>query len=258
MNDETIHTVGNDSPARPRGIPLWLLIMAVLLIAGVGIAALATTFIKKTDAPARVAAVVARGSELLRDGGGATRNDPAFAAQQKTLLDSAAQATNAVVDALAMLHRVREDADALLTNDTGRLVARNEALVAQAQRLYLEELPKLTTFADLAAKLVDIRQMETVVTSATDNQDIDQAEFNSAVQNTTVLAGQSIQQTYPVRMLLASLIEEARFRPDTRTNPEPSLTLAATLGRRLQEQHISQKERAEFQSYMKAIERIPK
>ena len=78
------------------------------------------------------------------------------------------------------------------------------------------------------------------------------------MQNTTVLAGQSIQQSYPVRMLLASLIEEARFRPDTRTNPEPSLTLAATLGRRLQEQHISQKERAEFQSYMKAIERIPK
>lgn len=252
MNDETIHTVGNDSPARPRGIPLWLLIFGVLLFAGVGIAALATTFIKKTDAPAKVATAIARVTEPLYRDLGATQADPLFATRRNAMMDSAAHTTNAIVDALTALYRVRESAEALLTNDTGRLIAKNKELVDQAARLYAEELPKLASSAELVAKMGAVRQMEMLVTSASDENDVNQTEFNTAVQNATVFAEQSIQQSYPARMLLASLIEEAKYRPDNRTNTQQSLTLGATLGQRMEANRLKEIERAWFESYMRA------
>jgi hypothetical protein len=45
-NDQPNLPVHDELPTRPRGIPLWLLVFGMLLLAGVGIAALATTFIK--------------------------------------------------------------------------------------------------------------------------------------------------------------------------------------------------------------------
>jgi hypothetical protein len=225
----------------------------MLLLAGVGIAALATTFIKGKGETEKVSV-----SPTMKP---AARGffdsapvpvDPVFAARQSEMFGLAAHATNTVTEAVVILVRLRADAEALFTNDTGRLIARNHELVMQAARLYSEELPKIPTSAELLAKLGNLRRIELLAASASDTNDLHQLELNSAVEQATVFAEQSVQQAYPVRMLLASLIEEAKFRPDTRNNTQENLTLAAVLGRRMQAERISQIERERFEKYMKA------
>ena len=221
MNDDRTPTeVRGELPTRPRGIPLWVLVVGMLLLAGVGIAALATTLVRSNalhpsedETPSKSSAITFRQMEFL---------------------SLAAHATNAVTAALTTVARVRFEAEDLFTNDVGRRVARNYELVRQAQRLYVEEIPRLPGSAELAAKLEGIRRIERFVAASPGTNEAQLLEFNAAVQEAAVFAEQTTIRCYPVRMLLASLVEESKFRPDTRFDMNESLTLGAAIGRRMQ------------------------
>lgn len=232
-------------PTRPRGIPLWVLMIGVLLFTGVGIAAFATTVIRSNVVKETTAQVLAKAH---------WPTPGKLTPQQNEMITLAVHATNFVADSVSALTRLRAQADDLLTNDTGRLIACNNDLVIQAERLYSEELPKLPTSAELVAKLAAIPRIEPLADPAEDTNTFSQIDFAAALEKATVFAEQSAHQTYPVRILLASLIEESSTRPDTRTNKQQSLTLGATLGQRMQAARILQNQRTQFDRYMKAAE----
>ena len=219
-NDRTPTEVQGELSTRPRGMPLWVLVVGMLLLAGVGIAALATTLV--------------RSNALHSSEDEAQSKSSTITLRQMEVLSLAAHATNAVTAALTTVARVRFEAEELFTSDVGRRVARDYDLVRQAQRLYVEEIPRLPAAAELAAKLEGIRRIERFVAMSPGTNEAQLLEFNAAVQEAALFAEQTTIRCYPVRMLLASLVEESQFRSDTRINMNESLTLGAAIGRRME------------------------
>src|ERR1051325_2758174 len=150
----------------PRGIPLWiagilLLVLAILTAAGCAFmwysmrsdkAKLERQILALTNQQQRAELERQKGAEDAR---------LAFArTHQNDTLIKVRQATNALETLLHQVDSVRADAAVLKTNEAGRALALHPDLVAQPRRLFESELPQLASASDIIERLEGARRIE--------------------------------------------------------------------------------------------------
>lgn len=226
----------NPPPASPKskGLPLWTALIALLVLAVVGLVALgAFLYFARSDKARLQRQVAALETEQAR----AKLNEQKAAedakmalarSRQDELLAQARQATNTLEKLVQQLDRVVSEAATLKTSEPGRNVALHPDLVAQARRFYENTLPALSPRSEVITRLEGARRIEQQLLSAMGTTFQPQAEQAVTLQNSSVWAEQELRKVNDAQNLLSALLSESRVKVTSAklTQASPNLETA--------------------------------
>lgn len=226
------------SPApKPRGIPIGVALVALVLLVLLGGAVLAGIlyYTRNEERKAQVAQAALEARKKQADVAQETvaeeaRLTAAQNRQQESLRDTRA-ATNVLQRLLVAAEGVRSDAEALKGNDEGRRIALHPGLVRLARQLYEVNLPVLPPTADIVSRLEAVRRIEQQIANADGTTFVPGPELTSEVQQAAAWAGDQTRKADEIRTLLRTLSQESKVRVTTATLTGDSPTLDAAIQR---------------------------
>lgn len=226
------------SPApKPRGIPIGVALIALVLLVLLGGAVLAGIlyYTRNEERKAQVAQAALEARKKQADVAQETvaeeaRLTAAQNRQQESLRDTRA-ATNVLQRLLVAAEGVRSDAEALKGNDEGRRIALHPGLVRLARQLYEVNLPVLPPAADIVSRLEAVRRIEQQIANADGTTFVPGPELTSEVQQAAAWAGDQTRKADEIRTLLRTLSQESKVRVTTATLTADSPTLDAAIQR---------------------------
>ncbi|MBI3869985.1 MAG: hypothetical protein HY299_15790 [Verrucomicrobia bacterium] len=210
-------------PAAPelnksKGFPIWTALIALLVVALVGIASLVAILYYTRSDKARLERQMAEmqvKQEQAKINEKKAADDTKLALarnKQDEVIAQARSATNVLSQLLADVRALNSAAETLKSNDAGKLVAVYPDLVAQARRFYQTELPAVSADTDVVTKLESIRRIELQVAEAVGTTFEPGADLRVTAQNTALWAEPERQKVSQVRSILGSLIRESKVK----------------------------------------------
>ena len=219
---------------KPRGIPLWAALAALLGLAVVGGVVLVFLMRQATNDKAKLEAKMAawqleQGKTEIAKQKAEEQAKLAVARSRQT--DALAQvrlATNVVGQLLQGLQDLDRDATALRTSDTGKQAARFPDLIVLARRLYDVDLKAVASQATAISKLEGERRLENQIVTAAGTAFEPDATFATTAQSDSMWANQEIAKVQQIRSVLTTLATEAKVKipPSDSTG---SVTLEAAI-----------------------------
>ena len=216
---------------KAKGIPWWLAMLALLVLAMVIIGTLVFFSYRSTNEKARLE----RQAEAWKLEQAKVEIDRQKAQEQAKLAialtrqtDALSQirvATNACGQLLLNLTELEGEAATLRSSDAGRRVARFPDLVAMAKRFYEVDMRDLPAQSVVISKLEGERLLEHQLMAASGTTFEPDAAVTSAVQTDMRWINQESQKVQVARALVARLIEAAKFKVPPADSTVVSLTL---------------------------------
>lgn len=199
-------------------MPLWTALVTLLLLAAVGLAALGAVWYYTRSDKAKLerklqaletqqARAKLEETKAAEDAKGAVARN-----RQEEVLADARNATNALTRLLQDASRLATEADALKSNEAGRIVALHPDLVAQARRFYESELPGLPTTKEIISKLESARRTEQQLVSSLGTTYEPTADLSVSAQNAAMWAEQVSRPFSQAQALMTSLIRESQIK----------------------------------------------
>ncbi|MGE3312522.1 MAG: hypothetical protein AB7O66_21350 [Limisphaerales bacterium] len=226
------------SPApKPRGIPIGVALVALVLLVLLGGAVLAGIlyYTRNEERKAQVAKAALEAqkqqAEVARQKVAEESNLTAARNRQEESLRETRSATNVLQRLLVAAEGVRSDAEALKGNDEGRRIALHPGLVRLARQLYEVNLPVLPPTADIVSRLEAVRRIEQQIANADGTTFVPGPDLTSEVQQATAWAGDQTRKADEIRTLLRTLSQESKVRVTTATLTADSPTLDAAIQR---------------------------
>lgn len=226
------------SPApKPRGIPIWTALVALILLIVVagGVLAGILYYTRNDDRKAQVAkaALAAQKQQAAVAEEKVVEDAKVTAAKnrQEEALRDVRAATNALQRLMVAAESVRTDADALKASDEGRKVALHPSLVRLARQLYEVNLPVLPPAADIVSRLEAARRIEEQIAAAAGTTFVPGPELTGEAQQASAWAGDQTRKADEIRTLLRTLSQEAKVRVTTETLTASSPTLEVAIQR---------------------------
>ena len=218
-------------PKKSQGFPLWTALVALLVVALIGVASLVAILYYTRSDKARLERQVRdlevkQGQAKLDEKKAADEAKRALARNhQDELLAQARNATNLLFQLLADVRTLAAEADALKSNDSGRGIALYPDLVAQARRFYEHELPAVTPAGDVVAKLEGVRRIEAQVSESVGTTFEPGADLHVTAQNSALWAEPERQKVSLARSILGALVRESKIKVTGGTPTAGSPTL---------------------------------
>lgn len=207
-----------EAPPPAKGIPLGVFMVALFVVALIGVASLVAILYYTRSDKARlerqmVEMQVRQEQAKLNEKKAADDTKLALARnKQDEVIAQARGATNVLSQLLAEVRALNSAAEILKSSDAGRLVAVYPDLVAQARRFYQTELPAVAADADIVTKLESIRRIELQVAEAVGTTFEPGADLRVTAQNTALWAEPERQKVSQVRSILGSLVRESKVK----------------------------------------------
>ena len=203
---------------KPRGIPMWVALAALLGLAVVGGVVLVVIMRQATNDKAKLEAKTAawqleQGKVEIAKQKAEEQAKLAFARSRQT--DALAQvrlATNVCGQLLQGLQDLDRDVTALRTSDAGKQAARFPDLVVLARRLYDVDLKAVTPQAAAISKLEGERRLDNQLVTAAGTAFEPDATFGTTAQSDTLWASQEIAKVQQIRSVLTAIITDAKVK----------------------------------------------
>lgn len=222
---------------KSKGIPLWTALVALVLLALVGIAALGAVWYYTRSDKARLERKLkeleaqqtrAKIEEAKAD---ASAKSAVARNQQEQVLEQARKATNALTHLLQDANQLAADAESLKSNETGRAVALHPDLLAQARRFFETELPALPSSKDIISKLEGARRIELQLASSLGTTYEPTDAVAGEAHDGVMWAEQQSRAVDKCRALLSALVQESKVK----VAPTPLSVSSPTLGTAIQQ-----------------------
>ncbi len=216
--DEKKNPLSAPEPTKSKGFPIWTALVALLVVALVGIASLVAILYYTRSDKARLERQMAEmqvKQEQARIDETKAADDAKLALarnKQDEVIAQARSATNVLFQLLADVRILNSEAEALKSNDAGKLIALHPDLVAQARRFYQTEFPAVVASGDVVTKLESIRRIEVQVADAVGTTFEPGADLRVTAQNTALWAEPERQKVSQVRSILGSLVRESKVK----------------------------------------------
>ena len=219
---------------KPRGIPLWAALAALLGLAVVGGVVLVFLMRQATNDKAKLEAKMAawqleQGKVEIAKQKAEEQAKLAFARSRQTdVLAQVRLTTNVCGQLLQGLQDLDRDATALRTSDTGKQAARFPDLVVLARRLYDVDLKAVASQATAISKLEGERRLENQLVTAAGTTFEPDATFANTALADTIWANQELAKVQQIRSVLTTLTTDAKVKipPSDSTG---SITLEAAI-----------------------------
>jgi hypothetical protein len=232
-----------------KGIPLGVFMIILLVIAVVGVASLAGIFYytrsDKAKLERQLQAMEAQQAQAKVDEKKAAENAKLTLAKnrQDEVLAQVRNATNVLFQLLAETKSLASDAAALKSNDAGRQVALHPDLVAQARRLYENEIPQVVPVDEVVTRLEGVRRVEQQILGAAGTTFEPGADLLVTAQNGGLWAEPEKRKAAQARTLLAGLISESKVKVTGGALTPSSPTLEEAI-RRLNQSEVAARQEA--------------
>lgn len=161
---------------------------------------------------------------------------------QDEVLVLARNATNIVGRLLGDADRLAREATALKTSNSGRLVALDADLIAQARRLYEVQLSEVPTTQEITSKLESVRRIEQQVLKSLGTAYDPEIALKVTVQNTALWADQAASKVSQAQALLDALVRDGKVKNPAGTVPPGSPTLEAAIAK-LKQDELAQRQK---------------
>jgi hypothetical protein len=223
--------------SKSHGLPLWTVLVALLVLALVGVASLGAFLYLARNDNARIKRDLAAFAnkqaqdKLAQEKADANSRLAMARTRQEELLAQVRNATNLLERLLLDAKQIAADADALKSNEAGKKVAVHPDLVAQARRFYDRDLPSLPSTTDIIAELEGARRTEQQLLSALGTTFTPGADVVVAAQNAGFWGQQQLDEAARVKTVLASLIQEAAIKVSDKPVTATAPTLGVTMNR---------------------------
>lgn len=219
---------------KPSGLPIWTALIALLILALVGVGALVAIWHNARSDKAKLQRQIQalenqRARDKVEEGKATEQAKLAVArTRQEEVLAQARNATNVLTRLLKQANQVMSDAVALSTNEMGRSVALHPDLVTQARRLFEVNLPSLAPTSDVISRLEAARRIEQQLVDATGTTFEPTPDLMVTTQNSALWSEQELRKVAEAQTLLSGLIQESRIKvaPAPLTPNSPTLQSA--------------------------------
>ena len=201
-----------------RGIPLWVAVLALLVLAGFSIGVLGYFLRRANNDRARMERRLAsweqekQKAELDRQKAVEQVKAVVAGARQSDALALTRTAKDACEQLLINVRKLKQEALALRTSADGRLVAQYPDLVALARRLYDYNLKELARETAVISKLEGERRIEAQLINTAGTSFLPDSSLTGAVQADTLWLAREAGKVDRARALVASLIVESRIK----------------------------------------------
>lgn len=224
-------------PPKPRGLPLWSAIIALLVLALLGLASLgALLYFTRSDKAklerqlqaqeAKQAQTKLEEQKVAAD----TKLTLARTRQDEVLAQSR-NATNVLTRLLQANNDLIAQATALKGNEAGRNVALHPELVAQARRIYESDLAGLISTDEIVAKLESVRRIEQQIVTSQGTSYEPAANLSVNVQNAVQWADQARRKVSQVQASVSDLVSESKIKVTSATITPNSPTLESAIAK---------------------------
>ncbi len=220
---------------KPKGASIWTVLIIALVLAVVGLGALAFTLHQVTSDKRKLQQQLeaqqnaAKLSELQVQKAGEEAKVLKARNQQEQVLTLVNSATNSLMQLLTQCDTLRADAAALLTNEAGRKVALHPGLVQMARRFYESSLPAIPAEPDLIARLESVRRIGLQVLTNRGTAYEPPADLGETAQKAGAWSVEGQAQVKPAHDVLAALVEDSQVKFTRATLTAESPTLAAAI-----------------------------
>jgi hypothetical protein len=221
-------------------LPLWTALIALLVLAVVGLIGLgAILYFARSDKAKLQRQVQALETEKAR----ARLNEEKASedakmalarTRQEELLAQARQATNVLERLSQQLDLLMTESSTLRTSEAGRKVALHTDLVAQSRRLYENVLPGLAPKTEVTTRLEGARRIEQQLLSSMGTTFQPQAEQMVTLQNSAVWADQELRKVSDAQNLVSGLVKESAVKTASAKLTPSSPTLDAAVNQLVQ------------------------
>lgn len=211
-------TTPSSPPDKPQGVPIWLALVILVLVALLGLAALGGVFYYMHGEQAKVQAnldtlLAKQKQDQIDRIKAADESKRALAVnRQNEVLAQARVATNALGQLVTQVSALIDEATALKTSEDGKRVALHRQLVSQARAFYEIQLPTLPQLDELTTKLESARRIEQQLVSHLGTAFEPEAATSVEAQNLAVSANQYLQKVTQTRAILTSLLQESKVK----------------------------------------------
>lgn len=205
-------------PDKPQGIPIWMALVILVLVALVGLAALGGVFYYMHGERAKVQAnldtlLAKQKQDQIDRVKAADEAKRALAVnRQNEVLTQARVATNALGQLVTQMSALVDEAAALKTSEDGKRLALHPQLVSQARAFYEAQLPTLPHLDQVTTRLEAARRIEQQLVSQLGTTFEPEAATSVEAQNLAVAANQDLQKVTQSRAILASLLQESKIK----------------------------------------------
>lgn len=230
-------TVNPSNDKRPRGIPLWTALVALLILAVVVIGGLGYFVWQLGSSKAKLARQLQQVEEQQKKSEIAQKKASEEAKlllaqnEQEKLHAEIRAATNALGSLLAEGEKLRGEAAELRTNATGKALAPHADLLTLARRFYESGLPSLSARDEVAVRLESARRIELQLLPNLGTPYVPPQELHVTVQNATAWGEQGNSRLLKLKEELSYLVGEAKARVAPPTSNSQPATLEAAIVR---------------------------
>jgi len=216
---------------KPRGLPLWTVLMALLILAIVVIAGLAFFMFQLRSGKLRLQRQVqaAQDQKTLADLAQKKAAEDARLTlarnHQSELLAQVHAATNALQQLLSDTENLRLDTAALRTNTSGKTIAAIPELITLARRFLESEVPTLPQRDEITLHLEAARRIEQQLLPNLGTPYDPAPDLQQTLQASTQWAAERQLKVAAIRQELTSLVQESKVKLPPATQSSNSLTL---------------------------------